>query len=47
MPNKYGYTTINVYPDDRDTAKRAKYGDESWSDFLRRAGKALDSDAPE
>jgi hypothetical protein len=29
-------TTINVYPEDRDLAKRFKQRPETWSDFLRR-----------
>ena len=41
LPN---YTTINVYPDDRDQAKRAKRDDETWSDFLRRAAERMRED---
>lgn len=39
LPN---YTTINVYPEDRDRAKAAKFDNETWSDFIRRAGEELE-----
>ncbi|MFC7079637.1 hypothetical protein [Halorussus caseinilyticus] len=41
---KYDYTTINVYPEDRDAAKRTKQNGESWSEYLRRAAKSLESE---
>ncbi len=40
---KSRYTTINVYPDDRDKAREMKRGGESWSEFLRRAAEALEA----
>lgn len=39
------YTTINVFPNDRDRAKNAKRDGETWSDFLRRASEELDPDS--
>ncbi|MDQ2050793.1 hypothetical protein RBH26_09875 [Natronolimnohabitans sp. A-GB9] len=39
---KSRYTTINVYPEDRDIAQEAKADGESWSDFIRRAGEELE-----
>lgn len=37
------YTTVDVYPEDREKAKAAKQDGESWSEFFRRAGEKMDA----
>lgn len=40
-----GYTTINIYPEDRNKARNSKRDGESWSEWIQRAADALNKDS--
>jgi len=45
MAKSGNFTTINVYPDDRDRAREVKEArGQSWSEFIADAADELDGD---